>query len=282
MSTQIVAGLDGGLVALLSSKSTDALLRFTDHGDLVLLCLALTVAFHAVPPAWQVVGPLSVEMASVLLSIAYNTILQWAAESDDTGLASVLLLTVYFWGEALDSGNRIAVTAQYLLVSTLASRLQDRQVLLLAWALAFSPSHVVPASLSSLAQLLTAETLNNFLAHWMPRSLLLLSTVILLYLCAPFTETLPIVARLYRFSVFALSNDGGLAGLPSWLIAAGLWAMWQVETEPVGKRLLAVTGVNIGVLVVLDALQFATDNDPFPTLMALLTTVRILEGKEKK
>jgi hypothetical protein len=39
-----------------------------------------------------------------------------------------------------------------------------------------------------------------------------------------------------------------------------------------------VAGVNIAVLVVLDALRFATDNDPFPTLIALLTAVRILES----
>jgi len=277
MGTHIVAGLDSGLVALLSSKSTDALLKHAGHEDLLLFCLSLTAVFRAVPAAWHVVGRISVEMTQVLLSIAYNTVLQWVASSQDTGLAAVLLLTVYFWGEALDYGGKISTTAEYLLVSTLASRLRGH-ALLLAWALAFAPPTVIPASLSSMAQLLTTETLTNFLAHWMPRSLLLLSTVLLLYLCAPFAKVLPFVSRLYRFSVFALSNDANLAGMPSWLIAAGLWAVWQVEVDPVGKRLLLVAGVNIAVLVVLDALRFATDNDPFPTLIALLTAVRILES----
>jgi hypothetical protein len=61
------------------------------------------------------------------------------------------------------------------------------------------------------------------------------------------------------------------------VLAAGIWALWQVEPDPVSRRLAAVIGSNVAVLVVLDAMRFATDNDPAPTLLALLIMVRILE-----
>lgn len=281
MGTRVISELDRGLVALLSSKSSEALLRFAGGEQVVFFCISLTALFRAVPSNWHVIGRISVEMTQTLLSIAYNIVLQEVASSLDAGLDSVILLAVYFWSDALDPTAWFSTTAEYLLVSVLAGKLQG-QALLLAWAIAFIPRQLIPSNVTSIAQLLVTQTLTDFLALWMPRSLLVLSTVIMLYLCAPFTEILPVIHRLYRFSVFALFNDSNLLGVPSWLIAAVLWAIWQTEPEPIARRLVLVAGVNISVLVVLDAMRFATDNDPFPTLIALLTAVRIVEGNMDK
>lgn len=278
MSTHVLAGLDRGVVALLSTKSTTALLEHVEHADLILFCCSLSAIFRAMPKHAPVIGRLSSEMTQVLFSIALNTILQWVALTPDPGLAAILLLAVHFWGGALDPMGQISMTAEFLLVMTLAAKLRGGDALLaIAWALAFSPRHVIPTDISNLARLLTTESISDGLGNWLPRNLLLPSAVMLLYLCAPFSNEFPALNRIYRFAVFAFTSDSTLAGLPSWVLAAGIWALWQVEPDPVSRRLAAVIGSNVAVLVVLDAMRFATDNDPAPTLLALLIMVRILE-----
>lgn len=278
MSTHVLAGLDRGVVALLSTKSTTALLEHVEHADLILFCCSLSAFFRAMPKHAPVIGRLSSEMTQVLFSIALNTILQWVALTPDPGLAAILLLAVHFWGGALDPMGQISMTAEFLLVMTLATKLRGGGALLaIAWALAFSPRHVIPNDISELARLLTTESITDGLGNWLPRNLLLPSAVMLLYLCAPFSNEFPALNRIYRFAVFAFTSDSTLAGLPSWVLAAGIWALWQVEPDPVSRRLAAVIGSNVAVLVVLDAMRFATDNDPAPTLVALLIMVRILE-----
>lgn len=278
MSTHVLAGLDRGVVALLSTKSTTALLEHVEHADLILFCCSLSAFFRAMPKHAPVIGRLSSEMTQVLFSIALNTILQWVALTPDPGLAAILLLAVHFWGGALDPMGQISMTAEFLLVMTLATKLRGGGALLaIAWALAFSPRHVIPTDISNLARLLTTESISDGLGNWLPRNLLLPSAVMLLYLCAPFSNEFPALNRIYRFAVFAFTSDSTLAGLPSWVLAAGIWALWQVEPDPVSRRLAAVIGSNVAVLVVLDAMRFATDNDPAPTLVALLIMVRILE-----
>ena len=77
--------------------------------------------------------------------------------------------------------------------------------------------------------------------------------------------------------MFALANDTRFTGMPPWLLAAGLWALWQAE-EPssTARRLASVAGCNMAVLAALDALRFAMDDDPAPTLVALLVAIRIV------
>jgi hypothetical protein len=182
---------------------------------------------------------------------------------------------VFFWGGALDPDGAISVTAQYLLVSTLVQRLGAEPLMPFAWALAFAPG--LGSDATELAQLVLAESTNAWLRAWMPASLLLPSAAVLLYLCAPFTEQFPALGRVYRFAVFALTNDAALAHSPAWLVAVGLWALWQAEPDRVSKRLAAVAGCNFAVLVALDAMQFAADNDPAIMLVALAVAIRIGE-----
>ena len=108
--------------------------------------------------------------------------------------------------------------------------------------------------------------------------MLLPTTLILLYLCAPFLGVFPPLQRIYRFAVFAVSNDPQLITTPAWLIAAALWALWQLEPDPVSKVLAARAGTSVGVVALLDAMNFAMDNDPAPTLLGLLIVLRIWEG----
>ena len=65
------------------------------------------------------------------------------------------------------------------------------------------------------------------------------------------------------------------AKAPTWLVAAGLWALWLAEPDPVSKRLAAIAGRSVAVLAVLDAMRFAMDNDPAPLLIALLVAIQI-------
>lgn len=280
-AVEIMASIDQSIVSLLSSKSTHALLRLMPASDLVLACCALAAASHAAPAKAPVVGRVSFIATQVLLSIALNTALQWIATTQDAALASVSMLAIFFWGGALDPGGEISLTAQYLLVASLTDKLaasKDQALLAASWATAFCPGRLIPSDASNLAQLVTTESLNSLLKQWMPRSTLLPATVVLLYLCAPFAGVFPPIGRIYRFAVFALTTDRGISHTQPWLVASGLWALWQLESDPVSKRLLVIAGISFATLALLEVLRFAMDNDPAPTLIALLLTIRILNA----
>ena len=270
----MITGLEQGMLALLGSKSASALRRLIDPPDLALACLALVAILRAAPPRAAVLGRVSTLMAQVLLTTALDAVLRGVSATQDEGLTCVSLLAIFYWGSALDPNGELSTTAQYLLVASLSDRLRQSQaVMLFAWASAFTSA--IPTDVSGLAQLVTVETLNRWLRDWMPASLLIPSAAVLLYMCAPFAGEFPALNRLYRFAVFALANDSVFAKAPTWLVAAGLWALWLAEPDPVSKRLAAIAGRSVAVLAVLDAMRFAMDNDPAPLLIALLVAIQI-------
>jgi hypothetical protein len=275
----LAMGLEQGALALLGSKSTAALTRLAPPSELVLTCCGLMAALHGVPARAPVLGRVSRIMAQALYTITLNTLLQWASDGAQGDVACVSLLAIYFWGGILHQASDVALTAQYLLVASLSKTLrgfQHGEALSAAWALAFVPG--LPADAHELARLVTVESFSAWLRDWFPQTLLLPSTALLLYLCAPFVEEFPVLGRMYRFTVFAFTADTNFAAVPAWLTAAGLWALWRAETDPTSKRLAAVAGCNLAIVAVFDALQFAMDNDPAPTLIALLVGIRILEA----
>jgi hypothetical protein len=277
----LVMGLEQGIIALLGSKSTGALLRLVPVSDLILACFSLITVLHAVPETLPVFGKVSALISHVLSTVAFNTLLQWVSAGNDPPLACFNLLAVFFLAEGLNPGAELAVTAQYLLVASLSTSLRafgHGEVLSIAWAISAVPECYFPVELTALAQLVTVESLSAGLQDWLPASLLLPSTVIVLYLFAPFIEKFPALGRLYRFAVFAVSTDVNFATVPPWLVGAGLWGLWQVEPDPVSRHLAAVAGSNLVVLTLLDAMRFAVDNDPALILVTLLVSIRILEA----
>lgn len=282
MPVSLVVGLEQGVLALLGSKSTRALVLLTPHTDLVLLCGALFAILHPVPGWIPLIGRVSDIMANVLYTIAINTLFDSVVDPADTGLTCINLVGIFFLGSALHPDNTITVTSQYLLVSTLSSSLQGAwgDGVALAWALAFIPYSLgLPGEeqMASLAQLVASDNTFAWLRGVLPRETLLPSVLVTLYLCAPFMAKFPSLNRLYRFAVFALSNDPQLHSLPVGLLAVAMWILWQLEPDPVSKSMAATAGANLGVLVLMDAMQFAMDNDPALVLVSLLLVIRILE-----
>lgn len=276
-SVPLVAGLEQGVVALLGSKTSEALLSFSEPHDLFLTCCSLLAVLHAVQfPGRDTL--VTRTLLQVVHTITLDVALRWASEGADSVLVAAQLLAVYLLGRALDQqGGDMSLTAQFLLVSRLSATLYHGSYLPVAWALAFAPAGLFPADLAQIGQLVATESLTAWLSDWLPRDLLLLSTAILLYMAAPFASALPALNRLYRFAVFAFSRDTHFADAPAWLIAVGLWALWQAENDPVGKRLASAAGTNLAVVAALDALRFAMDDDPAPTLVSLLLVIRVLE-----
>lgn len=292
----IVVGLEQGVLALLGSKSSRALVSLTPHVDLVLLSCALFCVLHSVPEWMPVAGRVSNIMANVFYTIGLNTLFDSVVMPGDTGLTCINLLGIFVMGSALDPNNTMTVTSQYLLVSTLSSALQGFKVegVAIACVLAFVPRVLLKNSNQSsgtsrsdtqeaegmfagLAQLVAVDTFSTWLRGGLPRETLLLSTLVFLYLFAPFISEFPALGRLYRFAVFAVSNDSQLHSLSPWMLAVSMWIIWQLEPDPVSKSLAAVAGANLGVLVLMDAMQFAMDNDPALILVSLLLIVRVLE-----
>lgn len=280
-SNAVVMGLEQGFIALLGSKATAALLPLSARPEtLILICLSAILvqrsATKGCPVAWRV----SAITTQVLQTIALNTVFHWATSAVDTLLASSSLLAVYFVARAFQPGADVTVTAQYLFVSRLSQVLSGfhrGEVLAAAWVLAFGSGGILPADETYLAQLVTVDSLSAWLRGWLPHGLLLPTTTVILYLCAPFSEDFPVLQRAYRFAVFAFTNDATLAHTPAWLLTSAIWALWRVDRDPVSKRLLAIAGTNLAIIATLDALRFAIDDDPAPTLLALLVTIKILE-----
>ena len=283
MNTQwsMSTGLEQGVMLLLGSKSSHALLQFISHSDLILVCCSLLTGMHAlVPPKTPLVSRVSDILHNVLLTIALNTLLLQARIPNDTPLTCLNLLTVFFLALSLIPSEHIADSAQFLLVSNLCTTLTEQKtdILALAWGVGFM-QYALPLtdSMRGIAQMITVETFSIWLREWLPVGLLLPSALLLLYFCAPFIEEFPALRRLFRFAIFAVSNDPQTRETPPWVLATGLWVLWQVEVDPVSKTFAAMAGTQLGVLVVLDAMRFAMDNDPAPTLVAILIAVSILE-----
>ena len=276
----LATGLDQGVLALLGSKSSQALLRLVPHHDLILVCACLASASNSVPGTTPLLARVSDILGQVRYTIALNTLLASVTVPGDTPLTCANLLFVFFLTSVLQPGGAVSDTAQYLLVYNLSAALRGfrESGLAVAWALAFTPRVIaMRPDLSGLAQLVTVETSATWLRNWLPRGLLLPTALILLYLCAPFIHDYPPLQRLYRFAVFAVSNDPQLHDVPVSLVAVGLWGLWQLEPDPVSRSFAAIAGCNVAVLAVLDAARFAMDNDPAPTLFTLLLAIRIVE-----
>jgi hypothetical protein len=285
MPASLVVGLEQGVLALLGSKSSRALLRITPHGELILLCCGLfTVLRISRLMPW--IGKVSDIMANVFYTIALNTLFDSVVTPNDTGVTCANLMSIFFFGSALlDPDNTMTGTSQYLLVSTLSTALKGFKAdgVALAWALALvpramlGPDHPLGLPVVGLAQLVAVDSIAGWIRGGLPLEMLLPSTLVMLYLFAPFIKEFPALGRLYRFAVFAVSNDPQLHALPSWILAVGMWILCALEPDPVSKSLAVTAGANMGVLVLLDAMQAAMDNDPALILVSLLLIVRVLE-----
>ena len=279
--TTLTLGLEQGALALLGSRSSRALLRLVTHAELILACCALQVVTEAMPRGVPVLGRVSSLMAQVLGTVALNAALDAVAVPKDPALTAANLLGIFFLGTATGQDDA-SVTAQYLLVARLSEELQDSSASLLgaAWALATVPALLgVGDDLVQLARLVTVETLLGFLrAHLVVAGGLLAASLLLLYLIAPFADEFPVLKRLNRFAVFAVSNDPRLHGVAPWIIAVALWGLWQADPEPAGRAFAVSAGSNVAVLATLDALAYVMDNDPAPVLVALLIGLQILQS----
>jgi len=282
LPSSLLLGLEQNIVALLGSKGSSALLGFLPHEDLIIVCCALAVAVHnAFPPQTALLSRVSDIMEGVLTTLVLNTLLSYVTVPRDTVVTCANLLMVFFLSRVLAPSGSLSETSQYLLVYNLSLALQGfKEVgLAIAWSLAFTP-HALPvvgADAVNLARLVAVETMANWLRQWLPPSLLLPTTLVLLYLCAPFANDFPPLRRLFRFAVFAVTNDKQIGGVPHWLLVLALWGVSRIDPDPIGRTFAIMAGANVGVTVVLDVMQFAMDKDPGATLMAVLVAIRILE-----
>lgn len=279
----LATGVDQGVLALLGSKSSQALLRLIPHVDLILVCVSLGAVMHAIPAHLPLARRVSSILGQVLFTVALDTSLSSVSVERSVPLTCANLISIFLLTSVFLPHGALPETAQYLVVFNLSTAIQGfhGSGLAVAWAFAFIP-RAIPALLGedlvSLAQLVTVETWASWLRVWLPRGLLLPTTLVLLYLCAPFVQAFPPLQRLYRFAVFAVTNDPHFLLVPAWLVAVALWGLWQLEPDEVSKSFAARAGVNLGIVALLDAMRFAMDNDPAPTLMALLITIRIWDS----
>jgi hypothetical protein len=280
-SIPLATGLEQGVLALLGSNSSQALLQVIPHSELALACLALFVILRETPPRLALFGRVSVAMAQVISTIALNTILEAAAVDGDPAMTVLNLMSIYIMAIRMLRDGILPETAQYLVVLNISKTLEgfNSTGLAVAWSFAIVPRTFLWdwGDLTDLAQLVTVETWSTWFRSSLPSTLLLPSTLVVLYLSAPFIKEFPLLQRLFRFAVFAISKDRQLQQVPPWLLASGLWGIWQLETDAVAKSLAATAGTNAAVLALLDAMRFAMSNDPAPTLLALLVTIRIYE-----
>ncbi len=107
----LTVGLEQGVVTLLGSKSSVALMKMTNPSDLILTTLALIALMRAVPEYVMVVGRVSRIMGKVLVTVSLNSVLHAVSNWNDVGLASLNLIAVYFVAGALDPHGNISITA---------------------------------------------------------------------------------------------------------------------------------------------------------------------------
>lgn len=278
----LITGLEQNIVVLLGSKGSIALLKFIPHGDLVLFCYALATVMHnLVPKKTPLLSRVSDIMENILTTLALNTVLSYVVIPHDTALTCANLTMVYMLSHVLTPTAMLSDTAQYLLVYNLSSALQGFKEtgIALAWVIAFT-HHTLPfisPDASNIARLVAVETVASWLRSWLPPSLLLPTTLVLLYLCAPFANDFPPLRRLFSFAIFAVTNDKQISGVPHWLLVVALWGISRIDPDPIGRTFATLAGASVGVTVILDTMRFAMDKDPGATLLAMLVAIRVLE-----
>lgn len=285
LPTVMMTGVEQGVIALLGTKSTAELLALVPHEDLLLMTVALISVTSAVSSSSpSSLGMVSSLMHQVLSTVALNTALAYVTVERDPTTTCFNLLCVFFVGSALRQ-DEPSLAAQYVLVASITSAIEPLQTeaLAVAWAVSVVPPAMGLAggSLHSLAQLVTVETFMGWIRSALPTETLLPAALLLLYLTAPFVTQFPLLKRMYRFAVFAVTNDQQAQKVPSWLIAAGFWAAWVADSRPssAGKTFAANAAANVGVVAVLDATRFVLDNDPAPTLLSILIAFQIFEQR---
>lgn len=273
--TFVVTGVEQGVAALLGTKSTAELLKLVPHADLILITMALVVATSEM----AALGRVSSLLRQVFYTIALNTVLSAVTMPQDPVLTCLNLLSVFFVGAAMQQ-EEPSLTAQYILVAQLTEAIQAfrGEALAMAWALAVVPASLgIASDLRNLAQLVTIETFMEFIKAHLPPETLLPGALLLLYMIAPFVEEFPPLKRMFRFAVFAVTNDRQAHSMPPWLVGAGLWGIWLIDTRKTsaGKTFAASAAANVMVVVILDAARTALDNDPALTLVSILLSLQI-------
>ena len=280
----VATGVEQGVVALLGTKSSEELLRLIPHEDVLLMSAALTTVLSS----WSSLDPLSsIGVVSSLLyqvmsTVTLNTLLGYVTVPDDSITTCFNLLCVFFAGYALRQGEP-SMAAQYVMVANITAAIQAFQdeALAIAWTLSVVPAAlgVTTGSLHSLTQLVTVETFMGWIRAALPQDTLLPAALLLLYLTAPFVAQYPLLRRMYRFAVFAVTNDQVAHAVPPWLVAVFFWCAWFMDKRPssAGKTFAANAAANVGVVAILDTARVVLDNDPVPSLLSILIAFQILD-----
>ncbi len=278
----MVTGVEQGVVALLGTKSSEKLRTLFSHEDLLLGIAALIVLTWSIPKSAPVAGRVSSLMHQVLVTIGLDTLLSAVSLPQDQFTTCFNLLAVFFAGAAVHQEDPCMAT-QYVLVSRLTDVIQGFQgeALAVAWTVSVIPETLgVTGSLLSLAQLTTVETFMGRVRATLPKETLLPAALLLLYLTAPFVAQFSLLKRMYRFAVFAVTNDQQIHAIPLWLVVVGCWVAWLADPRPTSaaRTFAANTAANVGVVAVLDSARFALDNDPVVALLSILIAFQILES----
>lgn len=280
----VATGVEQGVVALLGTKSSEELLLLISHEDVLLM----SAAFTAIVYTWSSrdslssIGVVSSLLYQVMSTVTLNTLLGYVTVPGDSITTCFNLLCVFFAGYALHQGEP-SMAAQYVLVANVTAAIQAYQdeALAIAWTLSVVPVAlgVTTGSLHSLTQLVTVETFMGWIRAALPQDTLLPAALLLLYLTAPFVAQYPVLRRMYRFAVFAVTNDQVVHAVPPWLVAIFFWCAWFMDSRPssAGKTFAANAAANVGVVAILDAARFVLDNDPVPTLLSILIAFQIIE-----
>lgn len=278
----VMTGVEQGVVALLGTKSSEELLTLVSHEDLLLVTVALVAVTSAVSSHASSLGVVSALLRQVLSTVALNTVLSYVTVERDPTTTCFNLLCVFFAGNAVQQ-EEPSLAAQYVLVASITAAIQPLQTeaLAIAWTISVVPTAlgIAGGALNSLAQLVTVETFMGWVRAALPTETLLPAALLLLYLTAPFVAQFPLLRRMYRFAVFAVTNAQQAHAVPTWLVAAGFWAAWVLDARPTsaGRTFAANAAANVGVVAILDSARFVLDNDPALALLSILIAFQVFE-----
>jgi hypothetical protein len=272
------SGFQQGVMALLGSKTSQALLALISPEEMLLFSFAALALAKGVPRL-AVLRRVSAVMLQVFSTIALSAALS-AVVMPEVGSTLVNIASVYALAMGLEH-EAGADTAKYLLVSKLAGAVQGFQYagIPVAWTLACAASLArAEEGMAEIARLVTVQCFTQWLSASMPQSMLFATVLLLMYLASPFVEVFPPMAQLYQFAVFAVTNDMHLQSVPLWALGAVLWVVWTLEPDAITKQFAAIAGANVLVLLVLQCIGFAVDSDPAPVLLGIIVTIGILEN----
>jgi hypothetical protein len=146
-------------------------------------------------------------------------------------------------------------------------------------AISFVMSLAIAAHVTSteeeLAKLLATQCTVTWLATQFQTDLAFPTVIAIIYLAHPFMTRYPMMAKVTKYAVFAVSNDPHVKSLPYWITTILLLIVRRINYDDVLTSFATYAGTHVLILSFIEVVRPMVEHDPLLVLTSLLIGIRV-------